>query len=127
MPRPGPPGNPCCRRAHGPCRFQYTTLGGEVVLKILSQFFGPRTAADQAYDAFLHFYYNSGRQILETRETASKNDAPDSENPEVQYVCSVCTIDAPTLRDRDDNAGGVRARVGRGDGSDGIADRRARR
>jgi len=63
---------------------------------------------DQTYDEFLHFYYNSGWQIVETRRADSENGPPDSENPEVQYVWSRRYVDAPVLRDENlsDGSGG---------------------
>ena len=83
--------------------------GSNVVLKCEYDGLGRRTKKfvntsdplDQTYDAYRHFFYNSGWQILETRRSESENDPPESENPEVQYVWSERYIDAPVLRDRD--------------------------
>jgi len=55
--------------------------------------------ADDDFDSFEHFYYNAGWQILETRETASENGAPDAADPHYQFVWSPRYIDAPVLRD----------------------------
>jgi RHS repeat-associated protein len=52
-------------------------------------------------DAYRHFYYNAGWQLLETRKTTTETTAPDTLNPECQYVWSQRYIDAPVLRDRD--------------------------
>ena len=45
------------------------------------------------------YYYNAAWQILEERETASENTAPDSVYALYQYVWSQRYIDAPILRD----------------------------
>jgi RHS repeat-associated protein len=52
-------------------------------------------------DTYRHFYYNSGWQIVETRETATEAAHPESLDVEMQYVWSRRYIDAPVLRDRD--------------------------
>jgi len=57
--------------------------------------------ADDDFDSFEHLYYNAGWQLLETRETASENGAPDVADPQYQFVWSPRYIDAPVLRDRD--------------------------
>ncbi len=50
-------------------------------------------------DAYWHFYYSSGWQVLETRCTDDEDDAPDSANPVSQYVWSARYVDAPILWD----------------------------
>jgi len=54
---------------------------------------------DDDFDAFQHFFYNSGWQLLETRKSTSENNGPETLYPEYQYVWSVRYIDAPVLRD----------------------------
>jgi len=81
--------------------------GSNVVLKCEYDGLGRRTKTfvntsdplDQTYDAFLHFFYNSGWQILETRKSTSENTGPETLQPEYQYVWSERYIDAPVLRD----------------------------
>ena len=70
---------------------------------------GETTVAQYAYDGLnhritktvgatiTHAYYNSGWQLLETREGAG---APESLQPKYQFVWSVRYIDAPVLRDK---------------------------
>ncbi len=55
---------------------------------------------DDDFDSFRHFYYTDGWQLLETRLTTSENDAPETLQPEYQYVWSVRYMDAPVLRDK---------------------------
>ena len=58
-------------------------------------------ASPDGVDTWRHFYYNSSWQIVETRSTTSaENTAPDSLQPEYQYVWSLRYIDAPILRDK---------------------------
>ena len=58
------------------------------------------TGEDASYDEWQHFYYNTGWQLLETRKSTDEEDtAPDTLQPEYQYVWSKRYIDAPVLRD----------------------------
>ena len=50
-----------------------------------------------------HFYFNTGWQTLETRDTTTENDGPESLQPDYQYVWSARYIDSPLLRDKNDD------------------------
>jgi len=50
-------------------------------------------------DTYQHMYYNTGWQLLETRETDVEATAPDTLAPQYQFVWSTRYIDAPILRD----------------------------
>ncbi len=78
-------------------RYEYDGLGRRTKKHL-------NTGVDQVYDEFRHFFYNSGWQILETRLSESENTAPDSLQPEYQYVWSLRYIDAPVLRDENTDA-----------------------
>ena len=58
-------------------------------------------------DAYVHFFYNSGWQELESRVSASENTGPESLQPTYQYVWSRRYIDAPVLRDKNTDADGL--------------------
>jgi len=50
-------------------------------------------------DTYVHYFYNAGWQVLETRDTATESDQPENLQPDYQYVWSGRYIDAPILRD----------------------------
>jgi len=50
-------------------------------------------------DTYVHMYYNTGWQLVETRETDTESTAPDTVVPEHQFVWSTRYIDAPILRE----------------------------
>ena len=58
-------------------------------------------------DAYVHFFYNSGWQELESRVSSSENTGPESLQPQYQYVWSQRYIDAPVLRDKNTDADGL--------------------
>jgi len=59
-------------------------------------------------DTYRHFYYNAAWQVIETRQSASENAAPQTTlQPEYQYVWSMRYIDAPVLRDENTDADDV--------------------
>jgi YD repeat-containing protein len=56
-------------------------------------------ASPNGIDTYVHFFYNTAWQALETRESTSENTGPETLQPQYQYVFSQRTIDAPVLRD----------------------------
>ncbi len=50
-------------------------------------------------DTYQHMYYNTGWQLLETRETDTESTAPDTLAPQYQFVWSTRYIDSPILRE----------------------------
>ena len=58
-------------------------------------------------DTYLHYFYNSAWQVLETRDTTTESDQPENLQPDWQYVWSPRYIDAPVLRDRNTDADGL--------------------
>ncbi len=50
-------------------------------------------------DTYVHYFYNSSWQTLETRQTTTESAQPESLQPKHQYVWSARYIDAPILRD----------------------------
>ena len=58
-------------------------------------------------DTYLHYYYNSAWQTLETRQTAGENDQPENLQPKYQYVWSPRYVDAAVLRDGNTDADGA--------------------
>ncbi len=58
-------------------------------------------------DAYVHVFYNSGRQVLEERESASENTGPETLQPKYQYVWSERYIDAGVLRDENTDSDGL--------------------
>ncbi len=56
-------------------------------------------AAPDGIDTYIHYFYNSQWQTMETRETATESAAPEELQPKHQYVWSRRYIDAPILRD----------------------------
>ena len=55
-------------------------------------------------DAYIHYFYNDQWQVLQTRDTTTESDQPQSLQPEYQYVWSLRYIDAPILRDKSTDA-----------------------
>jgi RHS repeat-associated protein len=58
-------------------------------------------------DTYVHYFYNQQWQVLETRETATESDQPESLQPQYQYVWSPRYIDAVVLRDENTDADGL--------------------
>ena len=58
-------------------------------------------------DTYLHYFYNSAWQVLETRDTTTESDQPENLQPDWQYVWSPRYIDAPVLRDKNTDADGL--------------------
>ena len=50
-------------------------------------------------DTYVHYFYNTQWQTLETRQTTTESDQPESLQPKYQYIWSPRYIDAPVLRD----------------------------
>ena len=50
-------------------------------------------------DSYVHYFYNSGWQVLETRETATESAQTETLHPNYQYVWSPRYVDAVVLRD----------------------------
>ena len=58
-------------------------------------------------DTYLHYFYNSAWQVLETRDTTTESDQPENLQPDWQYIWSPRYIDAPVLRDKNTDADGL--------------------
>ncbi len=58
-------------------------------------------------DTYIHDYYNSSWQILETRQSDTESAPPETLQPKHQYVWSQRYIDAPVLRDENTAANGL--------------------
>ena len=58
-------------------------------------------------DTYVHYYYNSAWQILETRQSDTPSAPPETLQPKHQYVWSQRYIDAGVLRDEDTGANGL--------------------
>jgi RHS repeat-associated protein len=58
-------------------------------------------------DTYLHYFYNSAWQVLETRDTTTESDQPENFQPDWQYIWSPRYIDAPVLRDRNIDTDGL--------------------
>jgi RHS repeat-associated protein len=84
-------------------RYEYDALGRRVKSHVDSQSPGNPNGVD----AYIHYFYNSGWQELESRVSASENTGPESLQPTYQYVWSRRYIDAPVLRDKNTDADGL--------------------
>ena len=58
-------------------------------------------------DSYLHCYYTSSWQILETRQSDTPSAQPENLQPKHQFVWSQRYIDAPVLRDENTGANGL--------------------
>ena len=58
-------------------------------------------------DTYVHYYYNSAGQILETRQTDTPSAQPETLQPKQQHVWSQRYIDSAVLRDEDTGANGL--------------------
>jgi len=58
-------------------------------------------------ETHVHYFYNSGWQVLETRETGTPSAPPETVQPKHQYAWSLRYIDAPILRDENTDADGL--------------------
>ena len=58
-------------------------------------------------DTYIHYFYNSAWQVLETRDTTTESDQPENLQPDWQYVWSPRYIDVPVLRDKNTDADGL--------------------
>ena len=58
-------------------------------------------------DTYVHYFYNSAWQVLETRDTMTESDQPENLQPDWQYIWSPRYIDAPILRDKNTDADGL--------------------
>jgi RHS repeat-associated protein len=58
-------------------------------------------------DTYIHYFYNSAWQVLETRDTTTESDQPENLQPDWQYDWSLSYIDAPVLRDKNTDADGL--------------------
>jgi len=83
-------------------KFEYDGLNRRVKKHFDSQ---PPGNPDRI-DKYRHYFYNAAWQLIETRVTTTEADAPDSLDPEYQYVWSLRYIDAPILRDENKNSDG---------------------
>jgi RHS repeat-associated protein len=83
--------------------YEYDALGRRVKSHVDSQSPG----SPNGVDGYVHYFYNSGWQELESRVSASENTGPESLQPTYQYVWSRRYIDAPVLRDKNTDADGI--------------------
>jgi RHS repeat-associated protein len=83
--------------------YEYDALGRRVKSHVDSQSPG----SPNGVDSYVHYFYNSGWQELESRVSASENTGPESLQPTHQYVWSRRYIDAPVLRDKNTDADGL--------------------
>ena len=60
-----------------------------------------------APDTHVHYFYNSGWQVLETRQSGTQSAPPETVQPKHQYAWSLRYIDAPILRDENTDADGL--------------------
>ena len=58
-------------------------------------------------DTYLHYYYNTAWQILETRQSDTESAQPETLQPKHQYVWSQRYIDAAVLRDENTGTNGL--------------------
>ncbi len=58
-------------------------------------------------DTYVHYYYNSAWQILETRQSDTPSAQPETLQPKHQYVWSQRYIDAAVLRDENTGTNGL--------------------
>jgi RHS repeat-associated protein len=58
-------------------------------------------------DTHVHYFYNSGWQILETRQSGTPSAPPETVQPKHQYAWSLRYIDAPILRDVNTDGDGL--------------------
>ncbi len=84
-------------------RYEYDGLFRRVKKHVDSQ----SPASPDGIDAYEHYFYNRGWQVLETRRSSSENTGPESLQPQYQYVWSPRYIDAPVLRDENTDADGL--------------------
>jgi len=84
-------------------KYEYDGLARRVKKHLDSQ----SPSSPDGIDAYVHYFYNRGWQVLETRRSASENTGPESLQPEYQYVWSPRYIDAPILRDKNTDADGL--------------------
>ena len=83
--------------------YEYDGLNRRVKRHVDSQAPG----SPNGVDAYLHYFYNSAWQVLETRDTTTESDQPENLQPDWQYVWSRRYIDAPVLRDKNTDADGL--------------------
>ena len=83
--------------------YEYDALGRRVKSHVDSQSPG----SPNGVDSYVHYFYNSGWQELESRVSASENTGPESLQPTYQHVWSRRYIDAPVLRDKNTDADGL--------------------
>ncbi len=83
-------------------RYEYDGLNRRIKKHIDTQ----APANPNGVDIYRHFFYNSSWQIVETRKATSEqgeNTQPETLKPEYQYVWSLRYIDAPILRDENED------------------------
>ena len=71
----------------------------------------PGADTDDDFDAWRHVYFNSSWQALEARLSEGEATAPDTLQPEYQFVWSLRSIDAPILDDAGPGGGPLRPPV----------------
>ena len=76
-------------------KYEYDGLNRRIKKHLDSQ----SPADPDGLDTYVHYFYNSSWQILETRQTTTESDQPESLQPKYQNVWSPRYIDAPILRD----------------------------
>ena len=83
--------------------YEYDALNRRVKRHVDSQ----SPASPNGLDTYIHYFYNSAWQVLETRDTTTESDQPENLQPDWQYVWSPRYIDAAVLRDKNTDADGL--------------------
>jgi len=82
--------------------YEYDALNRRVKRHVDSQAPG----SPNGIDTYLHYFYNQAWQVLETRDTTTESDQPETLQPDWQYVWSPRYIDAAVLRDKNTDTDG---------------------
>ncbi len=83
--------------------YEYDPLNRRVTRHVDSQ--APNNP--NGIDTYIHYFYNSAWQVLETRDTTTESVQPENLQPDWQYVWSPRYIDAPVLRDKNTDTDGL--------------------
>jgi RHS repeat-associated protein len=83
--------------------YEYDALQRRVKRHIDSQ----APVSPNGVDTFIHYFYNSAWQVLETRDTTTENDPPENLQPKYQYIWSPRYVDAAVLRDKNTDVDGL--------------------
>ena len=97
-----PPGTLQCKS-----RFYNHTRYDGLNRRITSHIDSGAPSNPSGIDTYVHCYYNSPWQILETRQSDTPSAQPENLQPKHQYVWSQRYIDAPVLRDENTGNDGL--------------------